>query len=102
MLSILIGIDDQGPEGLLIFFTNDNQKHRGHSVKRFNVEGDNLYSILISSPQKKQYQGFRVLPNNNFLTFRRILLLDISTLLFSSTFPSRLDPALLLQTKKII
>jgi hypothetical protein len=62
MLSIFIGIDDIGPEGRLIFFTIESQKHRGQSSSKFKLEGDSLYSISIPSPKKKQYQEFRVLP----------------------------------------
>jgi hypothetical protein len=53
ILSILIGIDDIGPEGRLIFLTNDNQKQRGHSSSKFKVEGDNLYSIIVPFPKKE-------------------------------------------------
>jgi hypothetical protein len=61
MLSILIGIDDIGPDGRLIFFTCDSQKQRGQSSSRFKLEGDSLYSIPILSLRKKQFHEFRVL-----------------------------------------
>jgi hypothetical protein len=48
MLSILIGIEDIGPDGRLIFFTCASQKHRGQSSSKFKLDGESLYSILIS------------------------------------------------------
>jgi hypothetical protein len=48
ILSMPLGRDGNGPDGLLIFLTRCSQKHLGQSNMRFIDDGDNLYVMFCS------------------------------------------------------